>query len=293
MNKYWSTYIQQPDELYVSRDMKFRDDKKDVWLNALQIKSGMKVLEVGCGTGLLSHKIKKYYPTCNITGVDLDTCNIEYANKKSQELNLQCNFLCGDVADLPFEDNSFDLCFSHTVSQYCEPVKFTSEQYRVLKPGGKIVLLSVLNNNQKELWVPDENCEEIELFGKLWDEAMKNENSKVKTYESNAVSFCNYFYKQGFKNIITDTFSLVFYAPDSADLDIESAVKQINGNRMFELSSIKSAHNMAPNALTDKEYNSMIDMVNRRFDKKIEQFINGEKTWDCTVSTTLVISAEK
>ena len=65
-----------------------------------------------------------------ITGLDFDTWHIEYAREKSMELNLQCYFVAGDATQLPFEDNMFDVCYSHTVMNFCEPGKFVDEQYR-------------------------------------------------------------------------------------------------------------------------------------------------------------------
>jgi len=44
---------------------------------------------------------------------------------------------------MPFADNTFDLCYSHTVAEHIPHKPFFGEQYRVLKSGGKIVVLSV------------------------------------------------------------------------------------------------------------------------------------------------------
>ncbi|HAN21332.1 MAG: hypothetical protein A2Y15_07180 [Clostridiales bacterium GWF2_36_10] len=123
-NTYWSTYVQESEELYRSRALRFHDGNKDLWLKAFQIENGMKVLEVGCGGGIFCHRIKTYLPDTDVTGLDFDTGHIEYAKTKSLELNLNCKFVNGDATSLPFEDNTFDTCFSHTVINFCEPNDF-------------------------------------------------------------------------------------------------------------------------------------------------------------------------
>ena len=49
---YWSEYVQEPEELYCSRALRFREDNKDAWLRLIGAGDGMRILEVGCGSGL-------------------------------------------------------------------------------------------------------------------------------------------------------------------------------------------------------------------------------------------------
>jgi ubiquinone/menaquinone biosynthesis C-methylase UbiE len=70
---------------------------------AKHIKSGEKVLDLGCGTGrhicLLSSK------NCNITGVDMSSDMLRIAKQKIIEKNLQCNLIQADIRNLPFSDH--------------------------------------------------------------------------------------------------------------------------------------------------------------------------------------------
>ena len=59
MERMWSQFVQSSEELYASRAIRFRNDNKDLWLNAMKIKDGMNVLEIGCGGGIFCHRIKK------------------------------------------------------------------------------------------------------------------------------------------------------------------------------------------------------------------------------------------
>ena len=50
---------------------------------------------------------------------------------------------------------------------------------------------------------------------------------------------------------------------------------------------------MAPNALSKEEYLKLQDMINRKYDKKIRQYENGEKTWEFRIATTALIMGTK
>jgi ubiquinone/menaquinone biosynthesis C-methylase UbiE len=294
MNSYWSTYVQKSEELYCSRALRFHDGNKDLWLKALQIENGMKILEVGCGGGIFCHRIKRYLPNTDVTGLDFDIGHIEYAKAKAIELNINCRFVAGDATGLPFDDNTFDVCFSHTVMGFCEPNLFVKEQYRVLKPSGKMVVMCVINRgNKPESWIPTDSCEEYELFNKLWDEASKNNLSNIKRYDDNETHYFEYLQKHNFKNVSADALAVVTYAPDSANVSAKMAIEQINEDRLSELCSVKKAHRLAPDALSNDEYNLMLEMINRRYDNRIEQYKIGEKIWDYHVSTVLAISGTK
>lgn len=102
----------------------------------------MNILEVGCGPGILCHRLKEWLPDSSITGLDKDCNFIEFAKEKSLEKGLDCMFIEGDAVNLPFQDNSFDACTSHTVIEHVETIQFLKEQYRVCLPGGVVSVIS-------------------------------------------------------------------------------------------------------------------------------------------------------
>ena len=294
MNTYWSQYVQKTEELYLSRALKFHRGNIDKWVDVMQLCDGMKILEVGCAGGLLCHRLKERLPNVEITGLDFDTGHIDYAKKKTKELNLQCNFVAGDATQLPFEDNTFDICYSHTVMNFCDPEKFVSEQHRVLKPGGRMIVMDVYSRGFKpEEWIPTDDCEEKELFDKVWAAASDNPNSKIRRYENQAEKYFAYLAAQGFHNIAIDAMATVNYAPDCDNVDDEMAQAQINDDRISELSSVEKAYKMAPNALSKTEYQTLLDMINRRYDKKIQQYQRGNKDYEFRIATTVLISGTK
>ena len=90
MNTYWSQYVQKTEELYLSRALKFHQGNIDKWIDIMRLRDGMKILEVGCAGGLLCHRLKERLSNADITGLDFDLGHIDYAKKKTRELNLQC-----------------------------------------------------------------------------------------------------------------------------------------------------------------------------------------------------------
>lgn len=294
MNTYWSQYVQKTEELYLSRALKFHRGNIDRWIDVMQLRDGMKILEVGCAGGLLCHRLKERLPNAEITGVDFDIGHIDFARRKTGELGLHCNFIAGDATQLPFEDDTFDVCYSHTVINFCEPEKFVSEQHRVLKPGGKMIIMDVYDRGcRPEEWIPTDVCEEKELFDKVWAAAADNPNSRIKRFEDRPEKYFALLAAQGFHNISIDAMASVKYAPDCDNIDDETARAQINEDRVSELCSVAKAYAMAPNALSETEYQTLLDMINRKYDKKIQQYENGEKNWEFRIATTVLINGTK
>ena len=93
------------------------------------------IVEVGSGRGGGANFIARYHNPKLITGVDLSPNAVSLCNKSYNLDNL--NFLVGDSAKLPFEDNSVDVILN-VESSHCYPSipDFISEVCRVLKPDG-------------------------------------------------------------------------------------------------------------------------------------------------------------
>lgn len=154
--------------------------------------------------------------------------------------------------------------------------------------------MDVYNRGFKpEEWVPTDDCEAKALYDKVWAEAAKNSNSQVKRYENRAEKYFAYLASQGFRQISIDAMAAVNYAPDCDNVTDEMARAQINEDRLSERSSAEKAYRMAPHALTETEYQTLLDMIDRRYDKRLRQYENGEKSWEFRIATTVLISGTK
>ena len=99
------------------------------------IEPGMKVLDCGCGPGAISAGLAEAVgPSGHVTGIDFAESQIQVAKGRATE-NL--SFQAGSVYKLPFQDNAFDLVFSHALFEHlADPIRGVSEIRRVLRPGG-------------------------------------------------------------------------------------------------------------------------------------------------------------
>ena len=107
----------------------------------LGLKSGMRVLDVGCGTGEFTYYLAGQCSGIRFYGIDNDDVFIAEAQKSEKRLCTDNEFMfqSADAMSLPFEDHTFDAVVSHTfltsVFDYCGAI---AEMQRVCKIGGVI-----------------------------------------------------------------------------------------------------------------------------------------------------------
>ena len=117
---------------------------KNSAIKMLDIKSNSNVIDLCCGTGDLSAIIKKFNPDCQITGIDFSENMLKIA--KSKHKNIQ--FWQGDVTNLPYEDNFFDIAvMGFGLRNILNAEKSVEEVYRVLKPNGQFLHLDFGRKN--------------------------------------------------------------------------------------------------------------------------------------------------
>jgi 2-polyprenyl-3-methyl-5-hydroxy-6-metoxy-1,4-benzoquinol methylase len=110
------------------------------------VKPGMNVLDAGCGEGILSLMMAE--KGANVIGIDLSVPNIEACKARAAESNLsdKVSFQTGDVEDLPFMENYFDLVVSsHVLEHLPDFNKGLSEVMRVTKKRA-VVAIPTINN---------------------------------------------------------------------------------------------------------------------------------------------------
>ena len=114
--------------------------------SSLNLQSG-NILDAGCGTGYGLEILMKAYPDAIFTGLDLAPRMLDVAQKKYS----QVTFKQGDIEQLPFDDNVFDLTWSSSAIQWCNTNKSVAELVRVTRPEG-LVLLSTFTRGTLQSW---------------------------------------------------------------------------------------------------------------------------------------------
>ena len=108
------------------------------------LKPGETVLDVGCGTGAVTIPAKRRVGTAGIAaGIDPAPEMIAVAQHKAQRKGLEIDFRLGVIEALPYPDATFDAVTSSLMMHHLPAqvqVKGLAEIYRVLKPGGRLLI---------------------------------------------------------------------------------------------------------------------------------------------------------
>lgn len=287
MNTVWSDEIQSSEILYYSRFGRFNDYNKDEWFSLFGICDGMKVLEVGCGPGHFCNMIKKYFPTCQVYGVDLDDNHIEFAKQTSKQLGLDINYSVGDVTNLQFEDNYFDVIFSHTLVEHLPFDAFVLGQKKVLKSGGKLVFIKI-DPNKKHINCFDEFSEQFNQIEQNL-EYIENKHT-VGTFTKTPPEFLSELKKYNFENMFVEFRDIMFYYPDKCTSK-EQAKKQIedmkNAEKYEYMFKLKNTTN------GDKFKQQLFDLLEQKYQKRFELLKNNQKVFDYESTAIMVYTATK
>ncbi|MGH7858230.1 MAG: class I SAM-dependent methyltransferase [Candidatus Binatia bacterium] len=108
------------------------------------IRSGQRILDIGCGTGSLVVLLKRLHPDAEVVGLDPDPKALSRARRKAQRAALSVRLDRGFSDELPYPEASFDLVFSSFMFHHLEADEQETtlrEVRRVLEPGGALHML--------------------------------------------------------------------------------------------------------------------------------------------------------
>lgn len=120
---------------------RFYTTEAQKFVDRLNLKPGMKVLDVACGTGNLSLPAAR--AGAEVTGVDIAPNLIEQARENAKREGLDIKFDEGDAEALPYADASFDAVITMFGAMFApRPDVVAAELKRVCRPGGVIAMAS-------------------------------------------------------------------------------------------------------------------------------------------------------
>ncbi|WP_167484126.1 class I SAM-dependent methyltransferase [Mesorhizobium tamadayense] len=140
--------------LTFGREGRFRE----LMLRLAKLQPSEAVLDVACGTGTLAIAAKRQVGADGrVAGVDASAEMIERARPKAGRAGLDLDFFNGTAQALPFGDAQFDIVIGTLMLHHLsKPVRseFVREAERVLKPGGRLLLIDFGRPGRRSSWLP-------------------------------------------------------------------------------------------------------------------------------------------
>ena len=115
-----------------------------LWADCTPENPPQNIIDVGCGIGGSTLYLAQKFDAW-ATGITLSPVQASRAKERAAEAGCDdlVSFTVANALDMPFEDNSFDLVWSLESGEHMpDKTKFLQECYRVLKPGGKMIMVT-------------------------------------------------------------------------------------------------------------------------------------------------------
>lgn len=106
--------------------------------------SGNRWLDLGCGPGYVAAELLASWPQIQLIGVDADIDLLSYARAETAHWSSRVTFAAGSAVACPLAGACIDLVFARYLFQHlADPLAVAQEAYRVLVPGGRIVVIDI------------------------------------------------------------------------------------------------------------------------------------------------------
>jgi SAM-dependent methyltransferase len=144
------------------------------------LRPGVKVLDIGCGPGNLTIGVAQAIYPGTVVGLDVKQERIEQAaTLASQEETDNVSFEVGDVHNLKYADESFDVVYSHTAfHSFVDPLQALAEQRRVTTKGGWVIAAGVRD------WGLVNRYPACPYWDMAWDAWARHDEALLNRYRS-------------------------------------------------------------------------------------------------------------
>jgi len=115
-----------------------------------EISPGSPVLEVAPGPGYFAVELAKL-GDYRVTGLDISSTFVEIARANAASARVQAEFQRGDASRMPFDGERFDYIVCRAAfKNFSAPVAALQEMYRVLKPGGRALIIDLRRDASRD-----------------------------------------------------------------------------------------------------------------------------------------------
>ena len=150
---------------------------RDRLLDSVGLRGDEKVLDVGCGRGLLLIGAAKRLQTGKATGIDIwstedlsgNSPDAAKQNAKLEGVADRVRIENGDARKLVYPDKSYDVVVSslaiHNIPGHTERDQAVREMWRVLKPGGRLLIFDIFHTGDYARVLRESGAQDVELSG--------------------------------------------------------------------------------------------------------------------------------
>jgi ubiquinone/menaquinone biosynthesis C-methylase UbiE len=136
---------------YASLTLRSLDEFKELARRASdQVPPGSQVLEIAPGPGYFAIELAKL-GGYQISGLDISHTFVAIARGNADKAGVHVDFQQGNAASMPFGSKSFDFLLCRAAfKNFSQPVRALEEMYRVLKPGGRALIIDLRKDASRE-----------------------------------------------------------------------------------------------------------------------------------------------
>jgi arsenite methyltransferase len=161
---------------------KLKLELRDRLIEGLELKGDEKVIDAGCGRGLMTIGAAKRLKAGRATGVDVwdpsvlsgNSADAAKANAKLEGVGDKARFETGDIRKLTYPEKSYDVAIAamaiHNFRDREDRDKILRELWRVLKPGGRLLIVDIFHVGEYESVLRAAGAQDVTVasHGFLW-----------------------------------------------------------------------------------------------------------------------------
>lgn len=265
-------YLRRSREIY-RRFLETKPWIKQMHSTFLGLKPGMKIVDVGCGTGDFTRYIASLAPGKHqIIGVDLRTNNLRSAEKQTKKEGIsRISFRKGDAYNIPVENGWADLVCCRTLLMHLtDPLKAVREMSRVVRKGGAVAAFEP--GRLHSSYVPDD-----EKLSNLADKLGMSYIDGVRRREGKNFDIGNrlptFFHQAGLRDIAAEIQADTYLASDP-----RRRLKDVRDELGFYLALYRETKKLDTRAmLAGGASKKEIDYYNRWWEKWVKSLLEDDE----------------